>query len=220
MTSQHLWASWTTFPSIHPELCHRVLGWHSDFQEVLEGVSSTLGWCLVNIWTWATLLQGWKISLRYRLFATDSVRFLGHIVTGVTICPGLGKRRQLQTGLYHHQWRKCDTFLVSPTKQLANLDLPFTVVTNANNVALCGVLLQKDRDNAWHPIAYRSRRQRKEGRVQLYGYGKRNYGRYHALHARKLFFCKPFEVVTDDPGGKYIRTKKTYLRQKLGGSSS
>ena len=88
-----------------------------------------------------------------------------------------------------------------------DLDLPFTVVTDANDVAPCGVLLQKDRDNAWHPIAYRSRRLRKEGKVQLYGYGKRNYGRYHACLEMFLFF-QPFVVVSDNPGVKYLRTKK------------
>ena len=104
--------------------------------------------------------------------------------------------------------------MVSPTKQLANLDLPFTMVTDANDVAPCRVLLQKDRNNAWHPIAYRGRRLRKEGRVQLYGYGQRNYGRYHALHVWKLYFFKPFEVVTDNPGVKYLRTKKTLSKRE------
>ena len=98
--------------------------------------------------------------------------------------------------------------MVSPAKQLPNLDLPFTVVTDASEVAPCGVLLQKDRANAWHPIAHRSRRLRKEGRVQPYGYEKRNDARYHSLHVRKLYFFKPFEVVTDNPGVKFLPTKK------------
>ena len=110
--------------------------------------------------------------------------------------------------MFHHQWRKCDRFLVSPTKQLPNLHLPFTAVTDASEAAPSVALLQKDRDNAWHPIAHRSRRLRKEGRVQLYGYEKRNYARYHPLHVWKLYFFKPFEVVMDNPGVKFLPTKK------------
>ena len=46
--------------------------------------------------TWMMSCQHLNVSNFYRkvgkcLFATDSTRFLGHIVTGDTICPGLGK---------------------------------------------------------------------------------------------------------------------------------
>ena len=99
-------------------------------------------------------------------------------------------------------------FLVLPTQQLDNLDLPFTVVADANDVAHLVSYFKKDRYNAWHPIAYRSRQLRKEGGVQLYAYGKINYGPYHALYVQKLYFFKPFAVVTDNSGVKYLRTKK------------
>ena len=195
------------------------------------------------------------------VFATDSVKFLGHIVTGNTIGPDPEKlqavtswptpssvkevrrflgfanyfRRFIKdysltsrpleelTGknakfLWEHKHQQSfsdlrQALISAPVLQLANLDLPFRVVTDASDVALGGVLLQQDRNSDWHPIAYTSRRLRKE-ECNYTAMERETLAVIHALRVWKLYLFKPFEVITDNQGVKYLRTKSNLSKRE------
>jgi hypothetical protein len=73
------------------------------------------------------------------------------------------------------------------------------IVSNASNVATGGVLEQKQDDNHWHPVAYRSSLMSKEERNYLI-YDREMLGLIYALEDWRHFLeglSEPFKVLTD-----------------------
>ena len=75
------------------------------------------------------------------------------------------------------------------------------------------MLLQQDRNSDWHPIAYTSRRLRKE-ECNYTAMERETLAVIHALRVWKLYLFKPFEVITDNQGVKYLRTKSNLSKRE------
>ena len=187
-------------------------------------------------------------------FASLSVSFLGHVVTGHTIAPDPEKIRAVAswrvpasttevrrflgfanffrrfvkgyasiarpleelTGKYsrfswgqQHQAafvKLRNALLSAPVLKLANIEKPFRVMTDASDIAISGVLLQCDDQEQWHPVAYTSRRLRPEERNYT-ALERETLAAIHALRVWKLYLFKPFELITDNQGVTYLKSK-------------
>lgn len=101
----------------------------------------------------------------------------------------------------------------APVLRLADVTKPFRVVTDASDTALGGVLLQQESSAAWLPIAYTSRRLRPE--EQNYTAMEREtLAVLHALRVWKLYLFAHFDVITDNQGVKYLRTKTNVSKRE------
>ena len=98
--------------------------------------------------------------------------------------------------------------------QLVDSTKTLRLVTDASDCAVAGVLLQEDGSGDWHdPIAYTSRR--------LYS-AEQNYHAteretlvvIHSLQTWRIYFYKPFEIVTDNRAVTYLRRKKDLTRRE------
>ena len=115
-----------------------------------------------------------------------------------------------------HQQTFCDlrkALVSAPVLCLADVTIPFRVVTDASDTAIGGVLLQQDDRSNWHPVAYTSRRLRKEERNYT-AMERESLAVIHALRVWKLYLFKPFQVITDNQGVKYLRTKTNLSKRE------
>ena len=115
-----------------------------------------------------------------------------------------------------HQQAFCDlrkALVSAPVLCLADVNIPFRVVTDVSDTAIGGVLLQQDDRSNWHPVAYTSRRLRKEERNYT-AMERESLAVIHALRVWKLYLFKPFQVITDNQGVKYLRTKTNLSKRE------
>lgn len=96
--------------------------------------------------------------------------------------------------------------LSAPVLRLADVNKPFRVVTDASDQAIGGVLLQQDEGDDWHPVAYASRRLRPEER-NYHAMDRETLAVIHALRTWKLYLFKPFELITDNRGVTFLKSK-------------
>ena len=69
-----------------------------------------------------------------------------------------------------------------------------------------GVLLQQDEEGDWHPVAYTSRRLRPE-ECNYHAMERETLAAIHAIPTWKLYLFKPFELVTDNRGVTFLKSK-------------
>ena len=97
--------------------------------------------------------------------------------------------------------------LKAPVLSLANVDLPFRVITDASDHAVAGVLLQQGQDNpGWHPVAYASRKLTSSERNYT-AVERETLAVIFALKTWRMYLFKKFELHTDNMGVLYLRTK-------------
>ena len=99
-----------------------------------------------------------------------------------------------------------DALVTAPVLKLADVSKPFRVMTDASDLAIGGVLLQQDKSENWHPVAYTSRRLRSEER-NYHTMERETLAAIHALRTWKLYLFRPFELITDNQGVTYLKSK-------------
>lgn len=99
-----------------------------------------------------------------------------------------------------------NAMLEAPVLELANLNKKFRVVSDASDLAIGAVLLQADDKGEWHPVAYTSRRLRPE-ESNYHAMERETLAAIHALRTWKHYLFKPFELVTDNRGVSYLKSK-------------
>ena len=97
--------------------------------------------------------------------------------------------------------------LSAPVLKLADASKPFGVITDASNCAVGGVLLQEEEAGQWHPVAYTSRTLSAAER-NYHAMERETLAVVHALRVWKLYLNNSFEVLTDNMGVTYIKSKK------------
>ena len=98
-----------------------------------------------------------------------------------------------------------EALLTAPVLKLADVNKPFRVMSDASDSAIGGVLLQQD-EGDWHPVAYTSRRLRPEER-NYHAMEREILAAIHAIRTWKLYLFKPFELVTDNRGVTFLKSK-------------
>ena len=101
----------------------------------------------------------------------------------------------------------------APVLRLADVTKAFRVVTDASDTAIGGVLLQLEGGGSWLPVAYTSRRLRGEERNYT-AMERETLAVVHALRVWKLYLFAHFEVITDNQGVKYLRTKTNVSKRE------
>ena len=96
--------------------------------------------------------------------------------------------------------------LEAPVLGVADMSKSFRVVTDASDQAIGAVLLQADEEGEWHPIAYLSRRLRPE-ECNYTAMERETLAAVHALRSWKHYLYKPFQLVTDNQGVTYLKSK-------------
>ena len=96
--------------------------------------------------------------------------------------------------------------LVDSTKKLR-------LVTDASDCTVADALLQEDGSGNWHPIAYSSRRLN-SAEKNYHATERETLAVIHSLQTWRIYFYKPFEIVTDNPAVTYLRTKKDLTRRE------
>ena len=94
----------------------------------------------------------------------------------------------------------------APVLKLPNIAESFRVMTDASDIAIGGVLLQRDGNEFWHPVAYTSRRLRPEEK-NYNTMERETLAAVHALRVWKMYLFKPFELITDNQGVTYLKSK-------------
>lgn len=94
----------------------------------------------------------------------------------------------------------------APVLLLPDVGRPFRVISDASDEAIGGVLLQRDEHEHWHPVAFTSRRLRPEER-NYHAMERETLAALHALRTWKLYLFKPFELITDNQGVTYLKSK-------------
>ena len=90
--------------------------------------------------------------------------------------------------------------LVDSTKKLR-------LVKDASDCAVADVLLQEDGSGDWHPIAYTSRRLN-SAEQNYHATERETLAVIHSHQTWRIYFYKPFDIVTDNRAVTYLRTKK------------
>ena len=103
--------------------------------------------------------------------------------------------------------------LSAPVLKLANASKPFRVITDASDCAVGGVLLQEEEAGQWHPVAYTSRRL-SAAEMNYYAMERETLAVVHALRVWKLYLYNLFEVLTDNMGVTYIKSKKDLFKHE------
>ena len=103
--------------------------------------------------------------------------------------------------------------LSAPVLKLAGASKPFQVVTDASDCAFGGVLLQEEEASQWHPVAYTSRRLSAVER-NYHAMERETLAVVHALCVWKLYLYNSFEVLTDNMGVTYIKSKKDLSKRQ------
>ena len=75
------------------------------------------------------------------------------------------------------------------------------------------MLLQQDEEGEWHPVAYTSRRLRPEER-NYHAMERKTLAAIHAIRTWKLYLFKPFELVTDNRGVTYLKSKSGFSKSE------
>ena len=96
--------------------------------------------------------------------------------------------------------------VTAPVLKIPYVSRPFRVVTDASDFAIAGVLLQQDLDQAWHAVAYNSRK---------LSCAERNYTAAEretlavifSLKCWRIYLFDHFEVVTDNMAVTHLKTK-------------
>ena len=103
--------------------------------------------------------------------------------------------------------------LEAPVLQLADVEKSFMVETDASDFAVAGVLLQQGEDMDLHPVAYCSRK---------LSAAERNYTAAEretlavvfALKCWRIYLFRHFDLMTDNMGVVYLRTKPTLTKRE------
>ena len=99
-----------------------------------------------------------------------------------------------------------EALLTTPVSKLADLNKPFSVMSDASDSAIGGVLLQQDEEGDWHPVAYTCRRLCPEER-NYQAMERETLAAIHAIRTWKLYLFKPFELVIDNRGVTFLKPK-------------
>ena len=102
----------------------------------------------------------------------------------------------------------------APVLRLADVSKPFRVVTDASDIAIAGVLLQRDNQSEWHPVAYTSRRLRPEEK-NYHANERETLAVVHALRVWKTYLFSSFELVTDNQAVAYLQSRKSLSKREL-----
>ena len=106
-----------------------------------------------------------------------------------------------------------ECLLTAPVLQLVDSTKKLCLVTDASDCAVAGVLLQEDGSGDWHPIAYTSRRLN-SAEQNYYATERETLAVIHSHQMWRIYFYKPFEIVTDNRAVTYLRTKKDLTRRE------
>ena len=103
--------------------------------------------------------------------------------------------------------------LNAPLLRLADVNRPFRVVTDASDFALGCVLLQELEEDAWHPVAYASRKL--SAAEQNYTATEREtLAVVFALKTWRIYLFQHFEVITDNMAVVYLKTKPSITKRE------
>ena len=95
----------------------------------------------------------------------------------------------------------------TPTLQLPNPDLPYTVTTDVSNIAVGAVLSQPDNHGRLHPIAFESRKL-SDAEKNYPVHEKEMLGIVNALKIWRVYLLgNHFQVVTDHASLKFLHTQ-------------
>lgn len=101
----------------------------------------------------------------------------------------------------------------TPVLQLVSDKKPLRVVTDASDFALAGVLLQEASPGNWHPVAYTSRRLTAAERNYTV-MERETLAVVHALVTWRTYLYRHFDVLTDNNGVTYLKTKKNLSQRE------
>ena len=101
----------------------------------------------------------------------------------------------------------------APVLRLPDTNKLFRVVTDASDVAIAGVLMQRGEESLWHPVAYTSRRLRPE-EVNYHANERETLAMVHALRVWKTYLFRKFELVTDNQAVTYLFFKKDVSKRE------
>ena len=104
------------------------------------------------------------------------------------------------------------SLLCAPVLQLPDVSKPFGVHTDASDVAIAAVL-EQERDSAWHPVAYTSR---KLTSVETnYTIAEREtLAVVFALTSWKLYLFQHFDLFTDSQAVIYLQSKRHVAKRE------
>ena len=103
--------------------------------------------------------------------------------------------------------------LNAPLLRLADVNRPFRVVTDASHFALGCVLLQELEEDAWHPVAYASRKL--SAAEQNYTATEREtLAIVFALKTWRIHLYQHFVVITDNMAVVYLKTKPSITKRE------
>ena len=109
-----------------------------------------------------------------------------------------------------------ECLLTAPVLQLVDSNKKLRLVPDASDCAVAGVLLQEDGSGDWHPISYTSRRLN-SAEQNDHATERETLAVIHSLQTWRIYFYKPFKIVTDNRAVTYIlylRTKKDLTRRE------
>ena len=106
-----------------------------------------------------------------------------------------------------------ECLLSAPLLQLVDSTKKLRLVTDASDCAIAGVLLQEDGSGDWHPIAYTSRRLN-SAEQNYHATERETLAVIHSLQTWRIYFYKPFKIVTDNRAVTHLRTKKDLTRRE------
>lgn len=101
----------------------------------------------------------------------------------------------------------------TPVLQLVSHKKPLRVVTDASAFALAGVLLQETSPGTWHPVAYTSRRLTPAERNYT-AMERETLAVVHALVTWRTYLYKHFDIITDNNGVTYLKSKKALSQRE------
>lgn len=168
-------------------------------------------------------VRDWKVPQS----TTDVRRFLGfanyfrRFINGYS---GISRPLEQLTGKYcKFSWNSSansafvqlkEALVSAPVLRLADVSKPFRVMTDASDSAIGGVLLQQDdSDGEWQPVAYTSRRLRPE-ESNYHAMERETLAALHAIRTWKLYLFRPFELVTDNKGLTYLKSKSSLSKRE------
>ena len=96
--------------------------------------------------------------------------------------------------------------VTAPVLKIPDVSRPFRVVTDASDFAIAGVLLQQDLDQAWHAVAYDSRKMSSAERNYTAA-ERETLAVIFSLKCWRIYLFDHFEVVTDNIAVTRLKTK-------------
>ena len=150
-------------------------------------------------------------------FANYFRRFINHYsVISQSLEEITGKNARFSwNAARQHAFQQLKTALLeAPVLQLANIDLPFRVDTDASDCAVAGVLLQRpDNDSEWHPVSYASRKLTPAERNYTAA-ERETLAVVFALQEWRMYLFKHFDLYTDNMDVIYLRTKPCITKRE------